>query len=102
MHVSFLRQSGDRRRARVAIPAGLAALVLGLFACNAAQPTATTTRAVTAARTAPGILIRVNQVGFPLAVPKAATVLSQRALLSRAFRVVNASGATVLVGTTGP
>jgi endoglucanase len=82
------------------ISASLGVMVLALFACNASQPTATTTRAVTVAQS--GILIRVNQVGFPAAVAKAATVLSRSALPSRRFRVVNASGASVLVGSAGP
>jgi hypothetical protein len=94
-------RSTDHLRGSVPISVGLGATVLGLFACNAAQPMATTTRAVTAAPTVRGIMVRVNQVGFPVAVPKVATVLTQRALRSRAFRVVSASGATVLAGTTG-
>ena len=75
--------------------------MFGLFACNSAQPTATTSGAVDAAATARGILVRVNQVGFPAGVPKTATVLAQRTLRSRAFRVVSPTGATVLAGTAG-
>ena len=45
--------------------------------------------------------MRVNQVGFPLAAPKTATVLSRQVLRTRAFRVVNARGATVLTATAG-
>jgi endoglucanase len=75
--------------------------MFGLFACNSAQLTATTSGAVDAAATARGILVRVNQVGFPAAVPKTATVLAQRTLRSRAFRVVSPTGATVLAGTAG-
>src|ERR1700738_3453952 len=93
--------STDHMRGSVPISVALGAALLGLLACTAARPTATTTRAVTAAQTASGILVRVNQVGFPVAVPKVATVLTQGALRSRAFRVVNAGGATVLAGTTG-
>ncbi len=76
--------------------------MFGLFACNSAQPTATTSGAVDAAATARGILVRVNQVGFPVAVPKTATVLAQQTLRSRAFRVVSLSATTVLTGTAGP
>src|ERR1700676_2753883 len=102
MHVPSLRHirgSTAHVRGRLTISASLGVMVLASFACNASQPTATTPRAVTAAQS--GILIRVNQVGFPAAVPKAATVLSQSALASRAFRVVNATGASVLVGSAG-
>jgi endoglucanase len=47
------------------------------------------------------VLVRVNQVGFPLTAPKSAIVLARRPLRTRAFRVVNAGGATVLSATAG-
>jgi hypothetical protein len=80
----------------------------GLVACGASRRTAAQpvgTLAVEAsggaAPTPGGIVVRVNQVGFPLAAPKTATVLSRRPLTSRAFRVVDARGTTVLTATAG-
>lgn len=94
------RPSSNFPRRTVAVCAGLVAMA-GLFACDTAQPTATTTGAVDAAASAKGMVVRVNQVGFPVAVPKTATVFTQGVLRSRAFRVVGAGGATVLSGTAG-
>jgi endoglucanase len=84
----------------------LAALTVtaGLLACGASRSTATHPigaageAAASAASARGGVLVRVNQVGFPSGAIKSATVLAQAPLRSRAFRVVNAGGATVLAG----
>jgi hypothetical protein len=69
------------------------AIAVSLTACGTARPTAADGAEV---------LVRVDQVGFPLHAQKTATVLSRGALRSRAFRIVDASsGATVLSLTVG-
>jgi hypothetical protein len=73
-----------------------------LLACNSAQPAAAPAKMAHAATTTGGILVRVNLVGFPVGAPKSATILSRRRLPSRAFRVVNAAGATVLRASARP
>jgi hypothetical protein len=90
------------RRPGRAFPVGLALSTVCLFACGTSQPRATPTRTARATTTTGGILVRVNQVGFPAAAPKSATVLSRTKLRSRAFRVVNAAGATVLRASARP
>jgi endoglucanase len=85
---------------------GACLLAAILLACGASRPTAArtigATTAYASARTAPSaIQVRVNQVGVPALAPKTATVLTQRTLRSRSFRVVNAGGATVLTSTVG-
>ena len=96
----------SRRRSLLLVGTFLFAAIV--LACGAGRPAAArpigTATAAPSARSAPtpsGILVRVNQVGFPLAAPKTATVLTRQALRSRAFRVVDASGATVLTATAG-
>jgi endoglucanase len=93
-------------RRRSILFAGSCLLAAILLACGASRPTAArpaaTTTAYASARPTPsGILVRVNQVGFPLGAPKTATVLTQRTLRSRAFRVVGTNGVTVLRATAG-
>jgi endoglucanase len=91
-------------------PSLLAALTVtaGLLACGASRSTATHPiggageAAASAASARGGVLVRVNQVGFPSGAPKSATVLALGPLRSRAFRVVNASGATILAGRASP
>jgi hypothetical protein len=76
------------------------AVVTALFAAaGAVRPRPAPAGAAPAAGA--GILIRVNQVGFPVSVPKTATVISEAPLRSRAFRVLNSSGGTVLSGMAG-
>ncbi len=105
MHSSFvhhLRRVTGRQRGSLAMSLALGAMAIGLFACGTAQPTVARTSAAGPAVTASGILVRVNQVGYPLSAPKTATVLSRGKLRSRVFRVVSASGATALSATAGP
>jgi endoglucanase len=91
----------SRRRSLLA--AGALVLAAGLLAYRARSPTvarpiaATTAKA--SARSAPrpsGVLVRVNQVGFPLDAPKTATVMTRQALSPRTFQLVNAAGQIVL------
>jgi len=87
-------------------PSLLAALTVtaGLLACGASRSTATHPvdgageAAASAASARGGVLVRVNQAGFPSGARKSATVLARGPLRSRAFRVVNAGGATILAG----
>ncbi len=79
-------------------------MAIVLIACGAGRPLAARPigREAGAAGPAPsGILVRVNQVGFPLTAPKTATIISRFPLPSRAFRVVSSSGATVLASSAG-
>jgi endoglucanase len=89
-------------------PSLLAALTVtaGLLACGAGRSTATHSilragEATASASSRGGVLVRVNQVGFPSGAFKSATVLARGPLRSRAFRVVNAAGMTLLVGRAG-
>ncbi|HXW58755.1 MAG TPA: glycoside hydrolase family 9 protein [Solirubrobacteraceae bacterium] len=87
------------------MPSALAVTV-ALVACGAASSHATQNREAHArltreGRQAAAVLVRVNQVGFPADAPKGATVLARRAIRLRRFRVLSASGATVLTGTLG-
>jgi hypothetical protein len=83
--------------------AGIGGIVLGafLFASGTVRLPATTPTGRLAQRDA-GIVVRVNQVGFPLGAVKTATALTRNALHSRAFGVVNAQGQTVLRARVGP
>ncbi|HZL49070.1 MAG TPA: glycoside hydrolase family 9 protein [Solirubrobacteraceae bacterium] len=87
-----------RRRSITVI--GVVALAALLFASGTARLAATPTARL-AQRTA-RIVVRVNQVGFPLGAVKTATALTREALHSRAFGVVNAQGQTVLRARVGP
>ena len=89
----------EHSRRRALLTLGALTTAAGLFACGTSQPTAAGPIGSTAQ--AGGVLVRVNQVGFPSSAPKTATVLAQRTLRSRVFRVVNASGATVLTAGVG-
>jgi hypothetical protein len=110
--LGFLRMLQDNtttQRSERPLALAVAALtVAGLLACGsahspAAQPLRTAGSGPTAraARAGARIVVRVNQVGFPVGAPKTATVLAQGALRDRAFRVVNAAGATLLSGKVG-
>jgi endoglucanase len=83
-------------------------LTAGLLACGGSSSTAARSSLITPAtavagqaRTRSGILVRINQVGFPPRAPKTATILSRQVLQARVFRVVNVRGVTVLVATAG-
>jgi len=71
---------------------GLMAVVLSPLALAIAHPAA----GAHPARGQSGVLLRINQVGFPLDAPKTATVLSREALRSRVFQVLDATGGTAL------
>jgi endoglucanase len=95
-------------RQRPLLVAGTLMVIAILFAYGTGRPatarpiaTATAEASGRSAQTPSGILVRVNQVGFPLAAPKTATVLSRQTLRSRTFRVVDAGGVTVLTATAG-
>ena len=99
-HLHQARSSGWSR-ASLAVSVSLATIAIGLLACGTAQPRPASTSAARSAGVASGILVRVNQVGFPLAAPKTATVLTRGRLRSRAFRVMSVNGATVLSASVG-
>lgn len=83
----------------------VATVSAALFACAASGPPAARSIGALAThgsgRTSGQVLVRANQVGFALAGPKTATVLTNRPLRARSFRIVNASGATVFSGAGG-
>jgi endoglucanase len=83
---------------------GLAALYVGLSACNQSPTPSVATSSTGTLNTeavATDAQVRLNQVGYAPGASKVAVLLSSQALSSKAFRVLNATGSSVFSGVTG-